>query len=650
MKGLTSGVRPKGLPVVFFVFLLLPLGTASAHHRRATTYDDTNPAIVYSQGQNGDGVNGWGTGSDAADFGGGEHYSNAYSGSFVVHFSGTDFQWIGKKGPNFGIASLFLDGQSVGTVDAYSPSVLHQQVLYSTGGLANGAHVFQMKIGTYPNPAKNPASSNWYQVMDGFATSGTPLNLKMISPQNASVTKAGSWSFGPNVLSGAYCWSNDRSTPASLTLPFSGTGVEVYGHPEGEDGMMDVYIDGSYVTTVDQYNPLLDGILSDATNDTLLYAKAGLPAGNHSLRLVVSKSKNPAASDYYTQIDGFIVLPASGGGGGGGGIVGNGTGLTGQYYDNIDFTNLKVTRTDATVNFDWGSGSPDPSIGPDTFSARWTGQVQAQFGETYTFYTDSDDGIRLWVNGVLVINNWTDHAPTEDSGTISLSAGTKVSLKLEYYENGGGAVSKLLWSSPSTSKQVVPQSQLYPAATGGGSGGSLSGMSGGSSGFNLTSTGTSDWAYWDGWGTFVHKSSGGGQLSNAALVGSGGNYGGWSDASRSVTWSDGTPIVSGTSSSYIWSNGALGTGFQVTAPADAATRSVTVYFGASTATCTLSAHLSDGSAADYTTSFTGPGAWAATITYRAASAGQILVLKLLKTGNNAGFTNGSADLIAAMLH
>ncbi|HLY73792.1 MAG TPA: PA14 domain-containing protein, partial [Planctomycetota bacterium] len=541
MTGLKSGWSPKGMSGVLFAFLVLPLGTASAHHRRAAMYDDTNPAIVYSQGQNGDGVNGWGTGSDGADFGGGEHYSNAYSGSFVVHFSGTDFQWIGKKGPNFGIASLFLDGNSVGTVDAYNSTELHQQVLYSTSGLANNPHVFQMKIGTYPSPARNPASSNWYQVMDGFTTSGTPLNLPMISPQNGSVTKNGSWSFGPNDLSGAYCWSNDRSTPASLTLPFSGTGFEVYGHPEGEDGMMDVYIDGSYVTTVDQYNPLLDSVLSDSTNDTLLYAKAGLPAGSHTLRVVVSQSKNPSALNYYTQIDGFIVLPAGGGGGGGGGggVVGNGSGLTGQYYDNIDFTNLKVTRTDATVNFDWGTGSPDPSIGPDTFSVRWTGQVQAQFSETYTFYTESDDGIRLWLNGVLVINNWTDHAQTENSGSFSLSAGTKADLKLEYYQNGGLAVAKLLWSSPSTPKQTVPQSQLYPAATGGGGGGALSGTSGGSSGFNLTSTGTSDWTYWDGWGTLVRKASGGGQISDASLIGSGGNYGGWSASSRSVTWTDG---------------------------------------------------------------------------------------------------------------
>src|SRR6185295_1420017 len=128
-------------------------------------------------------------------------------------------------------------------------------------------------------------------------------------------------------------------------------------------------------------------------------------------------------------------------------ISGNGTGLSGQYFDNMDFTAPKLTRIDATVNFDWGSGSPDASIGVDTFSVRWTGQIQPKFSETYTFYTNSVDGIRLSINGQQIINNWTDHAPTEDIGTITLSAGQKYDIQLEFYENGGGAVAKLLWSS-----------------------------------------------------------------------------------------------------------------------------------------------------------------------------------------------------------
>jgi hypothetical protein len=137
-------------------------------------------------------------------------------------------------------------------------------------------------------------------------------------------------------------------------------------------------------------------------------------------------------------------------------------GLTGQYFDNRDFTGATVTRTDATVNYDWTNYAPR-GIGPDTWSARWTGQVKPAYSETYTFYATSDDGVRLWVDGRLIIDNWTDHAPTENRGTITLTAGQRYDVRMEYYENGGGAVAKLWWSSASRAKQIVPQSRLYPA-------------------------------------------------------------------------------------------------------------------------------------------------------------------------------------------
>lgn len=92
-------------------------------------------------------------------------------------------------------------------------------------------------------------------------------------------------------------------------------------------------------------------------------------------------------------------------------------GLTGQYYNNIDFTNFKGARTDSTVNFDWGSGAPLLNISSDTFSVRWTGQIRPATTADYTFYVVSDDGARLWVDNKLVINNWTDHSATENSGT-----------------------------------------------------------------------------------------------------------------------------------------------------------------------------------------------------------------------------------------
>jgi hypothetical protein len=190
--------------------------------------------------------------------------------------------------------------------------------------------------------------------------------------------------------------------------------------------------------------------ISGATSSSCTTPATVMADNGATFSVVVSNSAGSVTSNEAT-----LTVTASGGG----------TGLKGEYFDNMDLTALKLTRTDATVNFDWGGGSPDSSIEADSFSVRWTGQVQAQFSETYTFYTISDDGVRLWVNGVQVINNWTNHAPTENSGTISLVAGQKYDLKMEYYENGGGAVAKLLWSSASTAKQVVPQAQLYAASS-----------------------------------------------------------------------------------------------------------------------------------------------------------------------------------------
>jgi glucose/arabinose dehydrogenase len=143
---------------------------------------------------------------------------------------------------------------------------------------------------------------------------------------------------------------------------------------------------------------------------------------------------------------------------------GTGNGLSGTYYDNIDFTGATVARIDPTVDFVWGSGAPAPGIAADTFSVRWTGQVQPQFSETYTFYTQSDDGVRLWVNGQQIVNNWTNHATTENSGTIALTAGQRYDVRMEFFENGGAATARLSWSSASVPKAVVPSARLFAQA------------------------------------------------------------------------------------------------------------------------------------------------------------------------------------------
>ena len=136
-------------------------------------------------------------------------------------------------------------------------------------------------------------------------------------------------------------------------------------------------------------------------------------------------------------------------------------GLDATFYDNINFTGTRIMRTDPTINFDWGNGSPDPGIGPDTFSARWEGRVVAPASGEYTFTTTADDGVRLFVDGKQVIDNWSDRAPTDDSGTVVLEAGKRYDIQMDFYENGGGAVARLQWAYPGQARQVIPASSLF---------------------------------------------------------------------------------------------------------------------------------------------------------------------------------------------
>ena len=113
------------------------------------------------------------------------------------------------------------------------------------------------------------------------------------------------------------------------------------------------------------------------------------------------------------------------------------------YYDNSDLTNLKIIRTDTQINFDWGTGSPNPSVAVDTFSAQWQGSFNFETAD-YEFTATSDDGFRLYIDNNIVLDKWIDQAPTTYKVTKSMAAGYHT-IKMDYYENGGGAVAKLSW-------------------------------------------------------------------------------------------------------------------------------------------------------------------------------------------------------------
>lgn len=144
---------------------------------------------------------------------------------------------------------------------------------------------------------------------------------------------------------------------------------------------------------------------------------------------------------------------------------GTGTGLKGEYFGNANLGSpVVLTRVDSTVNFNWGNGAPTTGVPKDNFSARWSGQVEAPVSGQYTFYTVSDAGIRVWINGQLVVDDWIAHSSRERAGVpITLTAGQRYSLRVDFYETTKSAVARLLWSYPGQSKVTVPQTRLYPA-------------------------------------------------------------------------------------------------------------------------------------------------------------------------------------------
>ena len=145
-------------------------------------------------------------------------------------------------------------------------------------------------------------------------------------------------------------------------------------------------------------------------------------------------------------------------------INGTGTGVRAEYFDNSDFTGKLVNRTDSTIDWDFGANSPDPGLGADNFSARWTGQLQAAVSGPHTFYASYDDGMRMFLDERVVLYRWGPRITTgEDRATVVLEAGRRYDLRFEFYDQGSAAVARLGWSNTcQTGRQPIPRRQLYP--------------------------------------------------------------------------------------------------------------------------------------------------------------------------------------------
>jgi len=124
-------------------------------------------------------------------------------------------------------------------------------------------------------------------------------------------------------------------------------------------------------------------------------------------------------------------------------------GLKGEYFANKTLEGApSLTRVDREVNFDWGMSNPGAGIPADDFSARWTGKLVANMTGKYRFGAIADDGARIYLDGKLIAEDWTDHAPATITGEVTLEAGKSYDIRFEYYESKIGAVAKLVWQPP----------------------------------------------------------------------------------------------------------------------------------------------------------------------------------------------------------
>ena len=336
------------------------------------------------------------------------------------------------------------------------------------------------------------SGTNWVNDQARSAPNGTALsfggtwtNPSPITANGATVTLNGVWSNSTtiaatnctlNLGNGSNAWSNTGTITATnsttnlggnFTLAALGTFNRVGGavNLTGTLDLLPVAPTGLWGTQGENWASLrwVDNAVTEAgykierSTDGVNFTQIGTVGANVTTYNDMGLS---SGATYYYRVRAYSQLgdsPYSTSVSVTPGVLGNG--LLVQYFNSHSFSDPAVlTRVDGNVDFDWGSGSPDPRVNVDQFAGRWTGRVQAQYTETYTFDASQDDRVKVWVNGQLVVNHWDSDTANNQ---LALVAGQKYNIQVDYQEDSGSANVHVDWSSASTPKQAIPAGCLY---------------------------------------------------------------------------------------------------------------------------------------------------------------------------------------------
>jgi hypothetical protein len=122
----------------------------------------------------------------------------------------------------------------------------------------------------------------------------------------------------------------------------------------------------------------------------------------------------------------------------------DGPGFKGEYFSGQNFDKLVATRQDSDIRFDWTGKAPLDALTRNNYSVRWTANLAPKTSSPYIFKTYADDGVRVWLDDKLIIDDWKVHGTNEtDADAIQLNAGQNYTLKVEYFQAEGDANCRL---------------------------------------------------------------------------------------------------------------------------------------------------------------------------------------------------------------
>ena len=250
---------------------------------------DTDPGMVYTAG--------WIQGDTSRSWSGWYAAVSMTPGArATLPFNGTSVSWIGYRGPDAGIARVYLDGSFAGEVDLYNPNARVQAVVFTSPALADANHSLIIEA----TGLKNAASSGTRVVVDAIDVARPGMRYEETEP---SVTYAGDWTHGNlNRAWSMGTMSASSEAGAHVTFTFTGTAVSWIGSRKNTAGIARIYLDGAFVTEIDTYAP------TDGLQNTLFTA-TGLAAGSHTLTIEVTGQKNAASNSAYIIVDAFDARP-----------------------------------------------------------------------------------------------------------------------------------------------------------------------------------------------------------------------------------------------------------------------------------------------------------------------------------------------------